>query len=149
MAKNLNTPWRWSVAGLFVVGVYFSITWFFFGSSHPCGILEARQKPYAVQRYIEDAVAWRSSLFKSYMVEQEWYAEMLMRGNLEKGTAAINEEIHKESQKQYDKASQDVSDAQKEQFMICTREFGITTLQRSAFGKHSLGTLIRIRGLHL
>jgi len=24
---------------------YFALTWFFFGSPHPCGILEARQKP--------------------------------------------------------------------------------------------------------
>jgi len=35
------------IAGI-VIG-YFTLTWFFFGSSHPCGILEARQRPYEIQ----------------------------------------------------------------------------------------------------
>ena len=33
-----------------VTGLYFGLTWFFFGSSHPCGILEARQRPYILER---------------------------------------------------------------------------------------------------
>lgn len=33
---------------VFTVGLYLGLTWFFFGSPHPCGILEARQKPYAL-----------------------------------------------------------------------------------------------------
>jgi hypothetical protein len=32
-----------------VLGCYFSVTWFFFGSHHPCGILETRQKPYVLE----------------------------------------------------------------------------------------------------
>jgi len=32
------------------LGTYFGLTWFFFGSSHPCGILEAMQKPYVLER---------------------------------------------------------------------------------------------------
>jgi hypothetical protein len=32
-----------------VFGCYFSVTWFFFGSAHPCGILETRQKPYVLE----------------------------------------------------------------------------------------------------
>jgi hypothetical protein len=35
-------------AGIVIVS-YFSLTWFFFGSTHPCGILEARLKPAAVE----------------------------------------------------------------------------------------------------
>jgi hypothetical protein len=39
-------------AGILIVS-YLSLTWFFFGSPHPCGILEARLKPYAVDRAYE------------------------------------------------------------------------------------------------
>jgi hypothetical protein len=67
LAKSLNTPWRWSVAALCVVAVYFGLTWFFFGSSHPCGILEARQKPYVVSRYTEDAGTLLSMQTENYM----------------------------------------------------------------------------------
>ncbi len=35
---------------VFTVGLYLGLTWFFFGSPHPCGILEARQRPYAIAR---------------------------------------------------------------------------------------------------
>ena len=56
MAKDLNTPTKWSIAALFAVGVYFGLTWFFFGSSHPCGILEARQRPYVVKSYTNSAL---------------------------------------------------------------------------------------------
>ncbi len=51
VVKRINTPWGWSVAALFVVGMYFILTWFFFGSSHPCGILEARQRSYVVKYF--------------------------------------------------------------------------------------------------
>jgi hypothetical protein len=39
------------IIAVFVVtiGLYFGVTWFFFGSPHPCGILEARQKPHAIR----------------------------------------------------------------------------------------------------
>ena len=33
---------------VFTVGLYLGLTWFFFGSPHPCGISEARQRPYAI-----------------------------------------------------------------------------------------------------
>lgn len=35
---------------LLVLGIYAGLTWFFFGSPHPCGILEARQTPYVLER---------------------------------------------------------------------------------------------------
>ncbi len=57
VVKRINTPGGWSAGALLVVGAYFGFTWFLFGSSHPCGILEARQKPYVVSRYTEDAMA--------------------------------------------------------------------------------------------
>ena len=38
------------IALALALGLYFSLTWFFFGSSHPCGILEARQNPYVLER---------------------------------------------------------------------------------------------------
>lgn len=37
------------IAVLFVVGLYLSFAWFFFGSAHPCGILEARMRSYYVE----------------------------------------------------------------------------------------------------
>jgi hypothetical protein len=33
------------VTSFVAVGVYLGTAWFFFGSTHPCGILEARQRP--------------------------------------------------------------------------------------------------------
>ncbi len=37
---------RYIVAlGCAVIALYLGATWFFFGSPHPCGILEARQRP--------------------------------------------------------------------------------------------------------
>src|SRR3989338_4783708 len=53
LGKTVSTPRKWSIAALFVVGMYFGLTWFFFGSSHPCGILEARQRPYVVKNRAE------------------------------------------------------------------------------------------------
>jgi len=53
LVENLAAPTKWSMAALFVVVVYIGVTWFFFGSIHPCGILEARQKPYVVKRYTD------------------------------------------------------------------------------------------------
>lgn len=48
---------------VFTVGLYLGLTWFFFGSPHPCGILEARQRPYYVERlgesYREEAKRWQ------------------------------------------------------------------------------------------
>jgi len=43
------------IAGFFAiaVGLYFSLTWFFFGSVHPCGILEVRQRPYVINMHFE------------------------------------------------------------------------------------------------
>lgn len=64
-AKNLNTPTKWSISALFVVGVYFGLTWFFFGSSHPCGILEARERPYVVNRYRDNALELLLSMGKT------------------------------------------------------------------------------------
>ena len=109
LAKNFSTPTQWSIAALFVVAVYFGLTWFFFGSSHPCGILEARQKPYVVNRYTDNAITLLSMVSKNYMSSQKFYEEMFMRGILEKEAAATA----KESQKQFDRALQDLSDAPK------------------------------------
>jgi hypothetical protein len=50
------TQTRLALAALSLGGVYFGLTWFFFGSAHPCGILEARQRPYVVNRYTDDSV---------------------------------------------------------------------------------------------
>ena len=35
--------------------IYWGLTWFFYGSSHPCGILEARQKPYILAKVKESS----------------------------------------------------------------------------------------------
>jgi hypothetical protein len=47
---------------VFMVGLYLGLTWFFFGSPHPCGILEARQRPYEIKKLTEsywvEARAW-------------------------------------------------------------------------------------------
>jgi hypothetical protein len=41
---------RYLLFGMSVMVVlYFGLTWFFFGSTHPCGILEARWKPYRIE----------------------------------------------------------------------------------------------------
>ena len=34
---------------------YFALTWFFFGSPHPCGILEARQRPHLSEKARADS----------------------------------------------------------------------------------------------
>lgn len=48
---------------VFTVGLYLGLTWFFFGSPHPCGILEARQRPHYIERlgesYREEAERWQ------------------------------------------------------------------------------------------
>lgn len=33
-----------------LIASYLGLTWFFFGSPHPCGISEARQRPYYIER---------------------------------------------------------------------------------------------------
>jgi hypothetical protein len=55
------------IAGV-IIG-YFGLTWFFFGSSHPCGILEARQKPYVIRT-----------------AEKSWFGELKNWSNLMKET---------------------------------------------------------------
>ena len=46
-----------------LIASYLGLTWFFFGSPHPCGILEARQRPYHIERlresYREEAKCWQ------------------------------------------------------------------------------------------
>jgi len=44
--------------GLLVLA-YFALTWFFFGSPHPCGILETRKKPTVIKAGRD---AWRAGL---------------------------------------------------------------------------------------
>ena len=109
VVKRINTPGGWSAGALLVVGAYFGLTWFFFGSSHPCGILEARQRPYFVGHYSENAL--RTYLMSSKGDEriQALYTEMIRRGNVGKEAAAIAED----SSKRVDRALQDVSDAPK------------------------------------
>lgn len=67
------------IAGFFALaaGLYFSLTWFFFGSSHPCGILEARQRSYLLTAYEAQERAMEKLLemeprssFKEHLVEQ-------------------------------------------------------------------------------
>ena len=48
---------------LLAVGLYLSLTWFFFGSPHPCGILEARQKSYVLERVREGEAKQRELQF--------------------------------------------------------------------------------------
>lgn len=109
LAKNLNTPTKWSISALFAVGSYFGATWFFFGSSHPCGILETRQRPYFVVRYSENAFRTYLMLSKNDERIQALYSEMIRRGNVGKEAAAIAAD----SSKRVDRALQDVSDAPK------------------------------------
>jgi hypothetical protein len=40
---------RFLVGSAFLVA-YFALTWFFFGSPHPCGILEATQRPHFTEK---------------------------------------------------------------------------------------------------
>ena len=60
------------IAGFFAIGVglYFGLTWFFFGSVHPCGILEARQKPYVDNRFSQSWVDTFKLLTK-YLKDRE------------------------------------------------------------------------------
>ena len=60
------------VSGVTVVGLYFPLTWFFFGSSHPCGIYEARWKPYAIEIATKlqwDTIRQWNSLGRSQSIE--------------------------------------------------------------------------------
>jgi hypothetical protein len=46
-----------------IIAAYFAVTWFFFGSPHPCGILEARQRPYLIKKASADSREdWRLAL---------------------------------------------------------------------------------------
>ena len=38
-----------------IIAAYFALTWFFFGSPHPCGILEARQRPHLIEKARADS----------------------------------------------------------------------------------------------
>jgi hypothetical protein len=38
-----------------IIAAYFALTWFFFGSPHPCGILEARQRPHLIAKTRADS----------------------------------------------------------------------------------------------
>ena len=51
-----------TAAGLVVA--YFAFTWFFFGSPHPCGILEARQEPHLIQKARADSREDRQLAYK-------------------------------------------------------------------------------------
>jgi hypothetical protein len=53
-----------AISGLIAVASYFSLTWFFFGSAHPCGIFEARWRPYAVRVAYKSQSAQLSDLMK-------------------------------------------------------------------------------------
>ncbi len=46
----MQTHYNGALATGGVIASYLSLTWFFFGSPHPCGILEARQRPYIEAR---------------------------------------------------------------------------------------------------
>lgn len=111
LAKNLNTPTKWNILALFAVGGYFGATWFFFGSSHPCGILETRQRPYFVERYTQNAFARFSMWSKKYMRYSALAEEAYRSGNL--GKAEVGYAIAADSSKLVDRALQDVSDAPK------------------------------------
>ena len=45
---------KYFLVGSAFLAAYFALTWFFFGSPHPCGILETRQRPYVIQRARDD-----------------------------------------------------------------------------------------------
>lgn len=45
------------------LGGYIGLAWFFFGSPHPCGILEARQKPYVLEASHELSSKQRRTAF--------------------------------------------------------------------------------------
>jgi hypothetical protein len=38
-----------------IIAAYFALTWFLFGSPHPCGILEARQRPHLIDKARADS----------------------------------------------------------------------------------------------
>ena len=52
--------------GCAVIALYLGATWFFFGSPHPCGILEAIQKPYAIdaaqKSWLEGLKTWTETM---------------------------------------------------------------------------------------
>jgi hypothetical protein len=58
------------VAAVFVIGLYFGSTWFFFGSSHPCEILIVRQKDHhiavAERHHREDVESWQDFARKAF-----------------------------------------------------------------------------------
>ena len=60
---------------VFVVGVYFGSTWFFYGSSHPCEILIVRQRDHymalAEKHHREDVESWQQYAKKTF-ADQEY-----------------------------------------------------------------------------
>jgi hypothetical protein len=118
VTKNLNTPKQWSLATLVVVGIYFVFTWFFFGSSHPCGILEARQRPYVVSRYSETASKSLSSALDVWMQEFDNVMYVLKNPNRKSPNISIaalreSEKVEEAAHKFYDEAYRDFIDAPK------------------------------------
>jgi hypothetical protein len=51
-----------------IIAAYFALTWFFFGSPHPCGILEARVMPSAIKKHHQSALKhalWMGKLWEA------------------------------------------------------------------------------------
>lgn len=78
-----------------VSGLYFGLTWFFFGSPHPCGILEARRKP-----EVRKTVEWtRKETWETYKMLTGWDKETVeartellkgLEGDLERALKALH-----------------------------------------------------------
>jgi hypothetical protein len=62
LSGRIFSPTNVTVWLLILVGLYSSITWFFFGSPHPCGILEARRRPYVLSKASEHRIRLLDSL---------------------------------------------------------------------------------------
>ena len=103
----------WTIAVLFVIGVYFSLTWFFFGSSHPCGILEARQRPYVVNRYSEGALRSMKIASDNYMRVTEHGTNSFNNPNTSIAMLRESEKIEDVAFKRFNEAIQKLSDAPK------------------------------------
>ena len=65
----------------FALGAYFGLTWFFFGSSHPCGILEARQRSFIL-----------AEVHKSSLEDRKLALELMKhRNTMETGTKILED----------------------------------------------------------
>lgn len=109
--QPLNVPKKWSIAAVFVVGAYFGLTWFFFGSTHPCGILEVRQRPYVIKRYIATALSATKADREEMVEDWQRAQDAKTSGNLREMEAA-NESLQL-SAKSFEKSSRDFLDARK------------------------------------